>query len=217
LIAAVALLAAAADPQAAAAFRAAFGKTGSAVFKRQGEMSESVRYRPGALVEAPFGPVLISPGEVLNSAHANSGKLAAIYLKRTGKGFAVVKRFIPATETGSFGVIGDWSVSRSFGAMPVVAVKGGGTWQGYTCSVTTLVELAPDGPRELVDVPLYYDDIGAVMPGKRATKISGRITHIRAGVSFDASYSGSRHFTEHYVRRGDKYVLAGGKSRMETC
>jgi hypothetical protein len=210
--------ASAADDQLAAAFQVAFGKGGAVVLKRQGEMKESVRYTPGDLVNAPFGPVLLSPGEVVGPAHANSGKLAAIYLTRTDKGFTVAKKFVPAAETGSFGKIGGWSVSRSFGALPIVTVEGGGTWQGYTCSVTTLLELAPDGPKELVTLPMTYDNSGAVGDGKKPKQINGRIEKIVPGKSFDVVYFGSKDFTDRYVRKGDSYVLAaGGESRMEKC
>jgi hypothetical protein len=219
---ALALLAVAAAParidsQATAAFRAAFGKNGSAILKRQGEYKETIKYTPGALVNAPFGPVLVSLGEVLDASHASSGKIAAIYMRRMPQGYAVDKRFIPAMETGSFGSIGKWRVSHTFGTMPIVTVEGGGTWQGYTCSVMTLLELAADKPRELVTVPLYYSDGGAVMPPQRATEVTGRITNIVSGRSFDVVYSGSKHFTERYLRRGNKYVVARGKSRMPTC
>jgi hypothetical protein len=99
-----------------------------------------------------------------------------------------------------------------------VTVSGGGTWQGYTCSVTTLLELAPDKPRELVTVPLHYDNGGAVNEGKKATAIDGKIARIVPGRSFDVVYSGARKFSEHYVRRGNAYVLAGGgETKMETC
>jgi hypothetical protein len=218
LIVALALLAAAADPQLSSAFRAAFGKSNSVVLKRQGQMEETVKYTPGALVQAPFGPVLISPGKVLEPAHASSGKVAAIYLKRTQHGFAVRKRFVPATESGSFGTIEDWKVSRAYGPLPVVEVSGGGTWQGYTCSVTTLLELAPDKPRELVTVALYYDDSGTIAQGGKPTTIVGRIGHIVPGRSFDVVYTGPRHFTERYVRRGNAYVLPRhAETRMPLC
>ena len=210
--------AAAADTQLAEAFRVAFGKGASVVLKKQGELKENVRYSPGDLVDAPFGTVLLSPGEVVSPAHASSGKLAAIYLTRTDNGFTVAKKFVPATETGSFGKIGDWSVSKSFGALPVVTVSGGGTWQGCTVSVTTLVELTPDGPKELVTLPMSYDNGGAVPEGQKPSQISGRIENISPGKSFDVVYFGSKDFTDKYVRKGDKYVLASGKqSRMQTC
>jgi hypothetical protein len=214
----VATTAFAADDQLATAFRAAFGKSGSIVLKGQGKLKESVRYTPGDLVDAPFGPVLLSPGEVVAAAHVNSGKLAAIYLTRVSTGFTVAKKFVPATETGSFGKIGDWGVSRSFGALPVVTIDGGGTWQGYTCNVLTLLELAPDGPKELVTLPMSYDNSGAVAEGKPPTQISGRIEKIVPGKSFEVVYFGSKDFTERYSRKGDSYVLtAGGESRMQTC
>lgn len=214
----VSTAAAAADEQLAAAFRAAFGKGDAVVLKRQGEMKESVRYTPGDLVNAPFGPVLLSPGEVVSPAHASSGKLAAIYLTRTDKGFTVAKKFVPATETGSFGKIGEWSVSRSFGELPVVTVEGGGTWQGCTVSIATLLELTPDGPKQLATVPMTYDNSGAVTEGSSPTRISGRIEKIAPGKSFDVVYFGSKDFTERYVRKGETYVLAsGGQSRMQTC
>jgi hypothetical protein len=200
-----------------AAFHAAFGKGDSVLLKKQGQLKENVKYTPGALVEAPFGPVLLSPGEVQEASHANSGKLAIVYLKKTDKGFEVVKKFVPAAETGSFGKIVDWSVSKSFGDNPVVSVNGGGNWQGYQCSTTTLVELTPDGPRQLVTVPMTYDDSQA---GKgKATQITGTIDNIQPGKSFEVGYFGfgSKDFKERYVRKGDAYVLASGKSKMQTC
>jgi hypothetical protein len=205
------------DTQTASAFRAAFGSSGSAILKRQGDYQETIKYTPGALVETPFGPVLISPGEVLNAGHVNSGKLAAIYLKRSPRGFAVTKRFLRAAETGSFGTIGKWRVSRTFGRLPVVVVEGGGTWQGCTVHNGTLLELAPEGPRELVTVPLYNyyaPDFGRGRP----INLRGKIIGIVANRSFEIAYSGSSRFTERYVRRGDKYVLAGGgESRVAGC
>jgi hypothetical protein len=212
----VSTAASAANKQLTDAFHAAFGKGDSAVLKKQGELKENVKYTPGDLVDAPFGPVLISPGEVLNPAHVNSGKVAFVYLRPSAKGYEVVKKYVPATETGSFGKIGEYSVSKSFGDNPVVSVEGGGTWQGETCSVTTLIELRPDGPKELVSIPMIYDNSG-VGDGK-ALQISGRIDNIKPGKSFDVVYFGSRDFTDHYVRSGDTYTLAAGKkSKMESC
>jgi hypothetical protein len=207
-----------ASKQLVAAFNAAFGKGDSITLKKQGQLKEDVKYTPGDLYQAPFGPVLLSPGEVVKAAHVNSGKLAIVYLKSSDKGFEVVKKFVPATETGSFGKIVDWSVSKSFGDNPVVSVNGAGNWQGYACSTTTLVELTPEGPKQLVTVPMTYDDSQA---GKgKVTQITGTIDNIQPGKSFDVAYFGfgSKDFTERYVRKGDAYVLAsGGKSKMQTC
>ena len=170
-----------------AAFRAAFGKPGSALLKKQGELKEDVKYTPGDLVQAPWGPVLLSPGEVEKPSHVNSGKLAIVYLKPSEKGFEVEKKFVPAAETGSFGKIVEWSVSKSFGDLPIVTVKGAGNWQGYACSTATLIELTPDGPRRLVTMPMTYDNSGAVN-GKGATQINGRIDNIQPKKGFDVVY-----------------------------
>ncbi len=215
----VSTAASAAEHKLNAAFRAAFGKPDSVVLKKQGQLKEDIKYTPGDLIDAPFGPVLLSPGEVQKPSHVNSGKLAIVYLKESAKGYEVAKKFVPAAETGSFGKIVDWSVSKSFGDNPVVSVNGAGNWQGYQCSTTTLVELTPEGPKELVTVPMTYDNSVAAA-GKKATQITGRIDNIQTGKSFDVVYFGfgSKDFTERYVLKGDTYVLAaGGKSKMQTC
>jgi len=211
--------AAAPEKPTAAAFHAAFGKGDSVLLKKQGQLKETIKYTPGELVQAPFGPVLLSPGEVQDASHVNSGKLAIVYLKRSEKGFEVLRKFVPAAEAGSFGKIVDWSVSRSFGDYPVVTLNGAGNWQGYKCSSTTLVELRPEGPRQLATLPMTYDDSEAAA-GKKATQITGSIDNIQPGKSFEISYFGfgSKDFKDRYVRKGDAYVLAsGGKSKMQTC
>ena len=211
--------AAAPEKPTAAAFHAAFGKGDSVLLKKQGQLKETIKYTPGELVQAPFGPVLLSPGEVQDASHVNSGKLAIVYLKRSEKGFEVLRKFVPAAEVGSFGKIVDWSVSKSFGDYPVVTLNGAGNWQGYKCSSTTLVELRPDGPRQLATLPMTYDDSEAAA-GKKPTQITGSIDNIQPGKSFEISYFGfgSKDFKDRYVRKGDAYVLAsGGKSRMQTC
>jgi hypothetical protein len=206
----------AADNDLAAAFTAAFGKNkGSVILKKQGPAKENIRYAPGDLVDTSFGPVLLSPGEVLDPSHANSGKLAVHYLARAPKGFTVTKKFVPAVQTGAFGKIVDWSVSKSFGPLPIVTVNGADNWQGYQCSTMTMLELTADGPKHLVTVPMTYDNSGA--GGKKVVQANGRIEKIVPGKSFDVVYFGSKDFTERYVRKGDAYVLASGKSKMERC
>jgi hypothetical protein len=209
---------AAADRQLEAAFHAAFGKSGSALLKKQGQLKEDVKYTPGDVYDAPFGPVLLSPGEVVDGAHANSGKLAIVYLKPGDKGLEVAKKFVPAAEIGAFGKIVDFSVSKYFGGLPVVTVNGADNWQGYACSSAALLELTPDGPRHLVTIPMTYDNSGAAAAGKKLTQINGRIDNIQPGKSFDVVYFGSgKESTDRYVRKGDAYVLASGQSRVQRC
>ena len=203
----LAALAAEVSAEAAAAFRKAFS---SPTVTLEGE---KIKYAPVALVEVEGGSVLVAKGTVLDAAHVTSGKVAAIYFGADGK---VRNRHLKALESGSSGVIADVSVSSKFGALPIVVAQGGGTWQGYSCDLIRLVELTPAGPRELADVPVYYDDTAVNPDANQGVTLTGKIRNIQPGKSFDVSYAGSRSFTETWVRRGDKYQLAG-ETKMLSC
>ena len=205
------------EEQAARAFEAAFGSRGEAALAVQSDgADEDVRYAPGKLIWPAFGPVLLSEGQVQDPAHVSAGKIAIHYLKPAGDRFEVVRAWPAGVSTGSFGKVAHWAVSPRFSTWPVIVSEGGGTWQGYTCSSLTLTELKPGGPVELATVPLAYDDSGAKADGEAAA-ISGKVLNVVKNQSFDVVYSGSRAFSEHYVRSGDRYVVAGGKSTMATC
>jgi hypothetical protein len=205
----------------AKAFEAAFGRPGTATVDAPAGASdgaELVTYRPGRLIDAPFGPVLVSEGEVKDAAHVNGGQIAVTYLRPEGDHYAVVRHFPEAAVAGSFGHVAHWSVSPRFSDWPVVATEGGGTWQGYTCSTLTLTELRPAGPAEIATIPLVYDDSGAKTEGEEVTILQGKIVNIVKDQSFDVDYLGGAGFTEHYVRSGGAYTLdGGGKSRVPTC
>jgi hypothetical protein len=203
--------------QLARAFESAFGSRGEAALAVEADGgSETVRYAPGRLVWAPFGPVLVSEGKVQDPAHASAGRIAVHYLKPAGDGFQVARAFPAAVATGSNGQVARWSVNPRFSNWPVIVAEGGGTGQGYTCSWLTLTELRPGGPARIAQVPLLYDDTGAKEDGT-GRSIEGRILNVNKGESFDVVYSGSRRFSEHYVRGPGGYAVAGGKSIMETC
>jgi hypothetical protein len=206
-----------AEEQLARAFEAAFGSRGEAVLSVPGDgADEDVRYAPGRLIWPAFGPVLVSEGKVQDPAHVSAGKIAVHYLRQAGDRFEVVRAFPAAVATGSNGQVARWSVSPAFSNWPVIAAEGGGTWQGYTCSWLTLTELRPGGPAKVATVPLVYDDTGAKEDGT-GKAIEGRILNVTLNQSFDIVYSGSRRFSEHYVRGAGGYAVAGGKSTMETC
>jgi hypothetical protein len=206
------------DEQLARAFEAAFGSRGEAVLSVPGDGSdEDVRFAPGRLIWPAFGPVLISEGKVQDPAHASAGKIAVHYLKPAGDRFEVARAFPAAVATGSNGEVARWSLNPRFSNWPVIAAEGGGTGQGYSCSWLTLTELRPDGPVKVANVPLLYDDTGAKEDGT-GRSIEGKILNINKNQSFDVVYSGSRAFSEHYVRGPSGYAVAGGgKSTMETC
>ncbi len=205
------------DEQLARAFEAAFGSRGEAVMSVPGDGSdEDVRFAPGRLIWPAFGPVLISEGKVQDPAHASAGKIAVHYLKPAADRFEVVRAFPGAVSTGSNGEVARWSLNPRFSNWPVVAAEGGGTGQGYSCSSLILTELRPDGPARIAEVPLVYDDTGAKEDGT-GQAIEGRILNIAKNQSFDVVYSGSRRFSEHYVRGPGGFAVAGGKSTMERC
>ncbi|MGA9582219.1 MAG: SHOCT domain-containing protein [Allosphingosinicella sp.] len=206
------------DEQLARAFEAAFGSRGEAVISvPAGGTDEAVRYAPGRLIWPAFGPVLISEGKVQDPARASAGRIAVHYLRPAGDRFEVARAFPVAVATGSNGEVARWSLNPRFSNWPVIAAQGGGTGQGYTCSWLTLTELRPDGPAEVATVPLLYDDTGAKEDGT-GRAIEGKILNINKNQSFDVVYSGSRAFSEHYVKGPGGYAVAGtGKSTMETC
>ena len=178
-------------------------------------MAEATRFTPGALVQAPFGPVLISEGEVIAPHAESAGKIAVVYMEAGPGAFRPRRRFIPAIESGSMGRVDEFRVRRDLSSYPVVEVHGHGSWQGVRCGWITLLELGPDAPHELVTVPDAYDDSDAGLR-TAVTRITGEIGNVVPGRSFDVVYSGSAEFREHYVREGHGYALAS-RGRMETC
>ena len=197
-------------PAAGGLFEKAFGSPGSAIVTLEGE---KIRYQPVALVDVEGQKVLVAKGTVIDAAHVTAGKVAAIYFGPDG---SVQRRDLKAVESGSSGAVGNVWVSSKFGPLPMIVAEGGGTWQGYSCDMVTLAELTPAGPRELADVPTYYDDSGIDEKADTGVTLTGRIANIQVGKSFDVVYSGSRRFTETWVRRGDKYELAG-ETKMLSC
>lgn len=195
---------------AAGMFRRAFGSAGSAIVTLDGE---KIKYEPVAMTEVAGQRVLVARGTVIDAAHVTSGKVATIYFDKDGR---ALSRNLKAVESGSSGVIANVAVSKAFGPLPVIVSEGGGTWQGYSCDMVKLVELTPGGPRELADIPTYYDDSGIDEKAGNGITLTGKIANIQPGKSFDVVYSGSRTFTETWVRRGDKYEL-DGETKMLSC
>lgn len=201
------MLLAAVATDAVAAFRKAFPQP---IVTIEGE---KIKYEPVALVDVAGRRVLVAKGTVIDAAHVTSGKVAAVYFDADGK---VQSSHLKALEGGSSGAVTDVSVSARFGPLPMIVAEGGGTWQGYSCDMVSLVELTPGGPRELADVPTYYDDSGIDEKADTGVTLTGKVTNIQPGKSFEVVYSGSRSFTETWVRRGDKYELVG-ETRMLSC
>ncbi|GGO97628.1 hypothetical protein EV664_1097 [Stakelama pacifica] len=168
------------------------------------------------LVQAPFGPVLVSEGTAQDAAHASAGLISAIYLKPEGSSYSVVKRYPEAIETGSFGEVGSWKIRDDLLDLPVIEAIGGGTWQGYSCQYTDLVELTADGPKTVARFQSAYSNKGAVTDD--GTDISGRIADVAPGKSFTVNFTGSRSFDATYKLVNGKYVLQGGEDKqLDAC
>jgi hypothetical protein len=196
------------DPAArlAAAVKAAFP---------EGVKQGPITFDDNKLIDTAFGPVLVSHGRVPDAAHVDGGTIAVTYLDADGAGFRLRKSYPKAIETGSFGDLAEWSISDKFAAQPVIYAEGGGTWQGYTCSYTSLVELLPEGPKEIASFQSLYDDGGAVED--KAQSIRGKIADIRKQQEFTVQFEGTRSFAERYLWRDGKFLRQGGENQIPTC
>ena len=151
------------EQQLAEAFAAAFGGSDE-VIRRVGAMREPTRFRAGLLISAPFGPVLLSEGQVLAPRATSTGKLAAVYLARQAT--ASVRRRASFQRSKA----ARWAGSPSGACAPIWPLsrgRGQGRWKlaRRQCSWTTLLELTPDGPAELVTIPTAFDNSEALLDG----------------------------------------------------
>ena len=202
---------AAASPEMLAAATRAVWPSGPVLTDEDG-----LRYRFGerTLVQAPFGPVLVSEGRAVDAPHVAAGRIDIAYLAPADGGFTVAKRYPAAIRAGSFGRMGDWSVSTAFSDLPVIVAEGGFTGQGYTCGMTTLTELRPDGPATIAEIQTIYDDSGAKTEG--AQTYEGAITDVAKGQGFTVHYTGTKSFDDRYVMKDGRYVLQG-TSPLPAC
>ncbi len=202
---------AAASPEMLAAATKAVWPGGPALTDEDG-----LRYRFGTrrLVQAPFGPVLVSEGKAVDAPHVAAGRIDIAYLAPADGGFTVVRRYPAAIRAGSFGRMGDWSVSTAFSDLPVIVAEGGFTGQGYTCGTTTLTELRAEGPATIAEIQTVYDDSGAKLEG--AQTYEGEITDIAKGQGFTVRYTGTKSFDDRYVMKDGRYVLQGN-SPLPAC
>jgi hypothetical protein len=198
------------DQRLAAAVKAVFPQGATAA----GDGGEPYTFATHRLIDAPFGPVLVSEGRAEDAAHVTAGRLDIAYLRPDGAGFAVVKNYPAAVQAGSYGQMSEWSVSDKFADVPTIDAEGGFTGQGYTCAVAVLTELRPDGPVEVGTVQTVFDNSGAVLDG--ADTIEGKFANIEKNQGFDVRYSGSKSFVEHYALRGGKYVRQG-ETQLPEC
>lgn len=161
------------------------------------------------LFTAPFGPVRVTELAVLNAAHAESGALSISYLKRRAGKLVSEAEFPKVVKSGSFGRVGSWHLDTRFGRLPVIVTQGDGTWQGQTCSWTTITELRPQRPTQLVT--FQQSEVDQAMGPRGAFEAIGKIVSINRSRNFIVHFSGTRTFDATYERKGNRYVLKEGK------
>jgi hypothetical protein len=161
--------------------------------------------------EAPFGPVRITELAVEHPSHAHSGALSVTYLKREDGKLSAIRDFPLAVRSGSYGRLGTWTVDDRFSTLPVIVTEGGGTWQGQTCMWTTITELRPTGPVELITFQQSLSTDG--LPDGEPQEVAGSIAAIERDRGFTVRFAGTREFEATYRRQGDQYVTQGGDNR----
>ena len=194
------------------AFAAAFGAATQAERSVEGE---SIVFHPGSLRWLGDRAVLISPGRNRDDCHACAGTLAVHYLDPVGDGFALRGEWLSGGGRDDWGQPPDWRISTEISTRPMLRTEGGGGNQGIFCTDASFFEFTDDGPRRVAQVPLGYSNAGAV--GEGPTEIEGRIVDVRRDRSFLVRYSGSRTFSERWVRRGPVYRPSGGETQLPRC
>lgn len=197
-----------------AAFAAVFGPSPRNEAVRQVD-GERITYVPLALIPLGGGSVaLVSTGQSGCTGHACSGVNAVQYLRGSAADCEKVGDLVDVGAAGTWGnPATGWGWTDAITGTPVLYTEGGGTWQGYTCTLAALTELRPAGPVEIASIPIAYSDASR----DNGTTLEGRITAAERGRSFTVSYTGSRRFSERYVRREDGRYTLDGRSQVETC
>jgi hypothetical protein len=201
-----------APPSEVLAFQAAWGapppvRRAMAGASRRG--AEAI-YTDGKLV--PLGGDLyafVSTGELSDAAHVDAGVLSIHYLRQTANGLERTGAWPEFLSDGSMGQPPTWVARTDLLPAPAILTTGGGVWQGYACTWSHLVELAPNGPVLRTGVvPMSYDNSGAAMDEKDAETMEGEVVPGVRGRSFVVRYAGDRKAEVTYDLAGATYVAA---------
>ncbi len=191
----------------AAAFQAAWGAAPPVVWRAPdaGADEETMTYSKGTLV--PLGGdrfALVSDGQG-GEGHVSAGALAIHYLARTPAGFTRVGAWPNLVEGGTFGSPPQWTIRADLTPALALVTEAGGTWQGYSCSWSDVIELTPEGPIVRSDgIPVGYSSGGA--REAQGEEMEGVLTPDIKGQSFSVRYSGDRSATVRYALRGQRYA-----------
>ncbi|MGE4324458.1 MAG: hypothetical protein AB7E60_15695 [Sphingobium sp.] len=180
---------------------------------------QTFTFVPLALIPLPDGrTALVSTGANDCTGHACSGVNSVHYLRRERARYKVDGEWL---DVGVGGTMGNpalrWAWTDAIDAAPVLYTQGGGVWQGYACSIASLVLLRPTGPVEIARIPVRYSNGGATDADGQVITLDGHIVAARKGHSFTVHYTGSASFSERYVRRVDGRYDLDGTSRVPRC
>jgi hypothetical protein len=201
--------------QLSRAFATAFGTSGRASLQVAGR---TINYKPAQFFWTGDRGVLISTGTAADDCHACAGTLAIHYLEAAGDGFKVTGAWPDAVPGEGYGAPPRWKLTSQFTAAPAIFEEGGYTGQGCTSGGVTITELAPEGPIRSGPIRTIYSMAGAVLDADSpGGDIEGKIANVQKDVGFDVNYSGDQPFTEHWVKKGTRFVLESGETRMPQC
>lgn len=205
-----------ADRQLELAYAAVFGSDETRTLRTD---DASFSYSGGRVLWTRFGPVLVVEGA--SEPYPNSlGTLGLFYLREVpGPAFETVRQWPDAIPGSVMGNPPEWKARNDLSGTTVIEATGGGVWQGYACDSTSLTELTPTGPVDLVTFESGFNSTGAL--GDEGESYTGKIGSIVRGRSFEVQFSGTRTFTNRYVRQGDRYtrqpVTDGTDGDIPTC
>ena len=190
------------DARLAQAFLAVFGTTGPEFTAEDGTV---LHFTPGALVQAPFGLVMLTPATADMPSPMTVGALGVHYLAPAGDGLRLTGSWPDAIGGGTMGNPPDWVVDDTLARWPVVIARTLEGNQGIFSEYTQLVELSPQGPHLLVMFRSSFSDGSAGT--EPAQEIQGRIDNIRRDQSFEVEFTGTAQFRQTFARRGDQYEM----------
>jgi hypothetical protein len=197
--------------QMMAAFKTAFGQLPPTKVKT----SDAVRvFRPTSLIWLGDRAILLSEGTNVSDCHACTGALAIHYLAAAGQQFRLTGSWLQLVQGAGWGSPPHWNISSKFTSNPAIVDEGGFTAQGCTSGGLMITELRPERP---VQSGLIRTTMSNNSGFGEPDQIEGHVSNIQKNRSFDVQYTGTRHFTERWIYRGDRFVLKGGETKMPQC
>ncbi len=192
--------------QLSLAYEAVFGR-GPALIKIEGEETNSYLYEGGDVVWLDDLAVLVAPGAETEALPVTTGTIGIFYLKPERDKFSLIKQFPTAASGSIMGNPPTWKITGNITNFPVIISTAGGVWQGTYCASTTLTEIRPEAPSQLVSFRSAFSNGGGAPSPKGAQSFDGQIVNIMKNTSFEVEYRGGRGFTHKYQRQSGTYIL----------